>query len=160
MIDKKGKLFGKINIIDLLFLIILIVAVVGGVSRFKKSPISVESTSKGKMTLLVDKVRMVSAESITEGQDLYSSDKGTYLGKIVGKTVKPYEDAVEYEDHWVNAPVPDKYVVYVDVEVDIKESDKAYAVGSEEIRIGNDYRVKTKTSAFTGICVGINKDGK
>ena len=48
MIDKKGKLFGKINIIDLLFLIILIVAVVGGISRFKDSAISVESTSKGK----------------------------------------------------------------------------------------------------------------
>lgn len=160
MIDKKGKLFGKINIIDLLFLIILIVAVVGGISRFKDSAISVESTSKGKMTLLVDEVRMLTAENITEGQDLYSYDKGTFMGKIVGKTVKPYEDAVEYEGQWVNAPVPNKYVVYVDVDVDIKESDKSYVVGGEEIRVGNEYRVKTKTSAFTGICVGINKDGK
>ena len=117
MIDKKGKLFGKINIIDLLFLIILVVAVVGGISRFKDSAISVESTSKGRMTFLVDEVRMPTAENITEGQELYSYDKGTYMGKIAGKTVKPFEDAVEY-------------------------------------------RVKTKTSAFTGICVGIKKDGK
>lgn len=160
MIDKKGKLFGKINIIDLLFLIILIVAVVGGISRFKDSAISVESTSKGRMTFLVDEVRMPTAENITEGQELYSYDKGTYMGKIAGKTVKPFEDAVEYEGQWVNAPVPDKYVVYVDVDVDIKESDKSYVVGGEEIRVGNEYRVKTKTSAFTGICVGIKKDGK
>lgn len=160
MIDKKGKLFGKINIIDLLFLIILVVAVVGGISRFKDSAISVESTSKGRMTFLVDEVRMPTAENITEGQELYSYDKGTYMGKIAGKTVKPFEDAVEYEGQWVNAPVPDKYVVYVDVDVDIKESDKAYVVGGEEIRVGNEYRVKTKTSAFTGICVGIKKDGK
>ena len=160
MIDKKGKLFGKINIIDLLFLIILVVAVVGGISRFKDSAISVESTSKGRMTFLVDEVRMPTAENISEGQELYSYDKGTYMGKIVGKTVKPYEDAVEYEGQWVNAPVPDKYVVYVDVDVDIKESDKSYVVGGEEIRVGNEYRVKTKTSAFMGICVGIKKDGK
>lgn len=160
MIDKKGKLFGKINIIDLLFLIILVVAVVGGASRFKDSAISVESTSKGRMTFLVDEVRMPTAENITEGQELYSYDKGIYMGKIVGKTVKPYEDAVEYEGQWVKAPVPDKYAVYVDVDVDIKESDKSYVVGSEEIRIGNEYRVKTKTSAFTGICVGIKKDGE
>ncbi len=160
MIDKKGKLFGKINIIDLLFLIILVVAVVGGISRFKDSAISVESTSKGRMTFLVDEVRMPTAENITEGQELYSYDKGTYMGKIAGKTVKPFEDAVEYEGQWVNAPVPDKYVVYVDVDVDIKESDKSYVVGGEEIRVGNEYRVKTKTSAFTGICVGIKKDGK
>lgn len=160
MIDKKGKLFGKINIIDLLFLIILVVAVVGGISRFKDSAISVESTSKGRMTFLVDEVRMPTAENITEAQELYSYDKGTYMGKIAGKTVKPFEDAVEYEGQWVNAPVPDKYVVYVDVDVDIKESDKSYVVGGEEIRVGNEYRVKTKTSAFTGICVGIKKDGK
>ena len=160
MIDKEGKLFGKINIIDLLFLIILVVAVVGGASRFKESPITVENTSKGVMTFLVDNVRMPTAENITEGQEIYSSDKGTYLGKIVRKTVNPYEDVVEYEGQWVKAPVPDKYSIYLDVEVDIKDSDKSYAVGSEEIRVGNDYRVKTKTSAFTGICVGIKKDGE
>ncbi|MDY3118451.1 MAG: DUF4330 domain-containing protein [Peptoniphilus sp.] len=160
MIDKKGKLFGKINIIDLLFLLILVVAIVGGIARFKDSAISVESTSKGKMTFLVDEVRTPTVENIMEGQDLYSYDKGIFMGKIVGKTVRPYEDAVEYEGQWVNAEVPNKYSVYVDVDVDIKESDKAYVVGSEEIRVGNEYRVKTKTSSFTGICVGITKDGK
>ena len=82
------------------------------------------------------------------------------MGKITGKTVRPYEDAVEYEGQWVNAPVPEKFSVYLDVNVDIKESDKSYVVGGEEIRVGNEYRVKTKTSAFTGICVGITKDGK
>ncbi len=160
MIDKKGKLFGKINVIDCLFLLILIVAVVGGVSRFKDSSIAVESTSKGKMTFLIDEVRMPTVENIAEGQDLYSYDKGIFMGKITGKTVRPYEDAVEYEGQWVNAPVPNKYSVYLDVEVDIKESDKSYVVGGEEIRVGNEYRVKTKTSSFTGICVGITKDGK
>ncbi len=160
MIDKKGKLFGKINVIDCLFLLILIVAIVGGVSRFKDSSIAVESTSKGKMTFLVDNVRTPTVENITEGQDLYSYDKGIFMGKITGKNVRPYEDAVEYEGQWVNAPVPEKYSVYLDVNVDIKESDKSYVVGGEEIRVGNEYRVKTKTSAFTGICVGITKDGK
>lgn len=160
MIDKKGKIFGKINVIDCLFLLILIVAIAGGITRFKDSSITVESTSKGKMTLLVDNVRTPSVENITEGQDLYSYDKGVFMGKIVGKTVRSYEDAVEYEGQWVNAPVPDKYSVYLDVEVDIKESDKSYVVGGEEVRVGNEYRVKTKTSAFTGICIGITKDGK
>lgn len=108
MIDKKGKIFGKINVIDCLFLLILIVAIAGGITRFKDSSITVESTSKGKMTLLVDNVRTPSVENITEGQDLYSYDKGVFMGKIVGKTVRSYEDAVEYEGQWVNAPVPDK----------------------------------------------------
>ena len=112
------------------------------------------------MTLLVDEVRTPTVENMMEGQDLYSYDKGIFMGKIVGKTVRPYEDAVEYEGQWINAPVPEKYSVYLDVNVDIKESDKSYVVGGEEIRVGNEYRVKTKTSAFTGVCVGITKDGK
>lgn len=160
MIDKEGKLFGKINIIDLLFLLILVVALVGGFFRLKDSSISVESTSKGRMTLLIDEVRAPTVDNITEGQEIYQYDKGVYMGKIVGKTVRPYEKAVEYEGTWVNAEVPEKFSVYIDVDVDITESDKSYVVGSEEIRVGNEYRVKTKTSTFTGVCVGITKDGK
>lgn len=160
MIDRKGRLFGKINIIDLLFLLILIIAVVGGISRFRNSSISVENVTEGKMTLLVDDIRAISAENIVEGEELYSYDKGVYFGKIVSKNVVPYEKEIEYEGQWVKAPVPDKYSVYIDVDVDVTETDKAHMVAGQEVRVGTEYRLKSKSIGFSGICIGISVDGE
>lgn len=160
MIDRKGRLFGKINIIDLLFLLVLIVAVVGGFSRMRHSPVAIEKTSKGKVTLLVEEVRMPSVENIMEGSELYSFEKGSYFGKVSAKKVVPFEDATEYKGQWINAPVPDKYSVYVDVDVDIAENDRAYLISGDEVRVGGEYRLKSKTCTFNGICVGIAVTGE
>ncbi|MDD7362574.1 MAG: DUF4330 domain-containing protein [Peptoniphilus sp.] len=160
MIDRKGRLFGKINIIDLIFLLILIVALVAGVSRYRNSSVSVENQTKGKMTLLVDNIREPSVENIIVGEDLYGKEKDVYFGKIVDKNVKPYEDATEYQGEWIKAPVPDKYSVYVDVDVDVTETDKAYMVGGQEVRVGTEYQLKSKSIGFTGVCVGISVDGE
>lgn len=160
MIDNKGRIFGKINIIDLLFLLILLVALIGGFFRFRNSAVSVEKTAPGKMTMLIDNVRTPTVENIQEGQDLYHYDKGVFLGKIVGKRVVPFEKEVDYEGTWVKAEVPDRYTVYIDLDVNVTESDKSYRVGGEEIRVGNEYRVKSKQSSFSGVCVGIRVDGE
>lgn len=155
MIDKRGKIFGIINVIDLLFLLILGVALVGGFIRFKDSTIVAESTSPGKISILVDDVREASIENIKEGQDLYHYDKGIHLGKITAVEVSPYKKPVEFEGEWVDAEVPGKYSALITLEVEVTQNEKAYMIGGEEMRVGTEYRLKSKTSAFTGVCVGI-----
>lgn len=156
LIDKKGKLFGLINIIDLLFLVILLVALVGGYMRFKDSSIVAESTNKGKITLMVEEVRQPTIDNIKVGQDIYHYDKGIYFGKITSTSVRPFKEPIDLEGEWIDAEVPGKYTVYVDLDVEITQNEKSYMIGGEEIRVGNSYRVKSKTSTFTGVCVGIS----
>ncbi|MCD1146784.1 DUF4330 domain-containing protein [Peptoniphilus sp. KCTC 25270] len=156
LMDKKGKLFGIVNIIDLLFVLILIVAIVGGITRFKDTSVVAESTGKGKVTMMVADVRSQTVENIREGQELYHYDKGVYMGKISKVEVTPYLDKVEGNGEWIQAEVPDKYTIFIELDVDVTETDKSYVVGGEEIRVGVEYRVKSKTSAFTGVVVGIN----
>lgn len=158
IIDEKGKIFGKINIIDLIFLIIIVVAIVGGVFRLKDSTIVAETSEHGTVTLMVTNVRDATVDNIKVGQDLYHYDKGVLFGNIKDKNVEPFTNPIDYEDEWIEADVPNRYIVYIDMDVDITETEKSYVIGGEEIRVGNEYRVKSKTSAFTGTCVGIQVD--
>ncbi|MDO5302067.1 MAG: DUF4330 domain-containing protein [Tissierellia bacterium] len=159
ILDGKGRLFGKINVIDLLFLILLAVAIVGGASRLKDSSISAETTTAGRVTLMVENVRQPTVDYIQEGQDLYFYDKGIHFGNIESKKVVAYTKETDVNGTWVKATVPDRFIVYINLDVDVSATDRAFRVGGEEIRVGGEYRVKSQTSTFSGIVVGMDIEG-
>lgn len=156
VIDKKGRLFGLINIVDLIVLILIIALVSVGVKRFgTKSAVGEATTSKGVITAEVKDVRDVTANNIKEGDPIYDYDKGTYLGKIAKAEVEPYTDETEYQGKFINAEVPNKYRVTMTIEADIKETEDFYQVGTEQIRIGQEMRIKNKKVAVFMTILGV-----
>lgn len=155
IINEKGKLFGIINIIDLTVLLVVALLLVGGVQRMKTKPIVVSDDSKALITYEVSDIRMVSVENIVEGDDLYHYDRGGYIGKIVEVDYKPYTEPVESNGQWVDAEVPNKYVVTFTVEADVRDNPDVILVGGEQTRIGTQYRLKNKRIAFFGTVVGM-----
>lgn len=156
IIDKKGKLFGLINIIDLIFILIVIVAIVGGAKKLGGTRIVNEGTKKGQVTYMVYNVRKVTADNIRIGDQLRHYDKGTYIGEIVDKKVEAATQKTDWQGKWTNAELPDRYTVFITVDCEIGENDQTYTVGGEQTKIGGEYRMKTKTSAFFGTCMGIS----
>ncbi|MDO5725496.1 MAG: DUF4330 domain-containing protein [Tissierellia bacterium] len=157
IIDKKGKLFGVINIIDLLVLILLLFAIVGGAKRLMSKPQLSEGVKKAVVTYEVSEIRTVSVENIVVGEKIYHYDKGAYIGEIVDKKVEPYKEKIEKPDGtWGFEEVPEKYNVIIKIEGDIKESPEFYSFGGEQTRVGIQYRMKTKRAAFFGTCLGID----
>lgn len=155
IINEKGKLFGIINIIDLTVLLVMALLVVGGIQRMKSRPIVVDETSKALITYEVSDVRIMSVENIVEGDDLYHYDRGGYVGKIVEVDYEPYKEPVELNGQWVDAEVPNKYVVTFTVEADVKDNPDVVLVGGEQTRIGTQYRLKNKRIAFFGTVIGM-----
>lgn len=146
IIDKKGRLFGLINIIDLLVIILLIALVAVGAKRFgNKGPVGETTTKKGVITAEVKDVRDVTANNIKVGDPIYDYDKGTYLGKIVTAEVEPYKDKTEYQGKFYNSVVPDKYRVTMTIDADVKDTQDFYQVGTEQVRIGAEMRIKNKS---------------
>ena len=146
IIDKKGRLFGLINIVDLLVIILLLALVMVGVKRFgNKAAVGEATTKKGVITAEVKDVRDVTANNIKVGDPLYDYDKGTYLGKIVTAEVEPYKDKTEYQGKFYNAEVPDKFRVIITIDADVKETQDFYQVGTEQVRIGAEMRIKNKS---------------
>ncbi|MGF0096348.1 DUF4330 domain-containing protein [Peptoniphilus sp. SGI.035] len=156
IIDKKGRLFGLINIVDLLVIILILAIVAVGVKRFgTKAAVGEATTKKGIITAEVKDVRDATANNIKAGDKIFDYDKGTYLGKIVAVEVEPYKDKTEYQGKFYNAEVPGKYRVIMTIDADVKETEDFYQVGTEQIRIGAEMRIKNKNITTFMTILGI-----
>lgn len=155
IINEKGKLFGIINIIDLSVLLIIGLLVIGGAKRMKTKPIIVSETTKAIVTFEVSNVRMASVKNINVGDPIYHYDKGGYIGEIIEVNYEAYKEPVELNGKWVNAEVPEKYVVIFKVEADVRDNPDVVVVGGEQTRIGAQYRLKNKKIACFGTVLDI-----
>ncbi len=155
IVNEKGKLFGLINIIDLMVVLILALIVVGGASRLKTKPIIVNEDSKAVITFEVSDVRMATVENIIVGDPIYHYDKGGFIGNITDVKVEPYKEPVESNGQWVNAEIPEKYVATFTVDADVRDNPDVIIAGNEQTRIGVQFRVKNKRIAFFGTVMKI-----
>lgn len=156
IIDKRGRLFGLINIVDLLIIVLLLALVAVGVKRFgNKAAVGEATTKKGVITAEIKDVRDVTAKNVKVGDPIYDYDKGTLIGKIITAEVEPYKDKTEYQGKFYNAEVPGKYRVIVTLDADVKETQDFYQVGTEQIRIGAEMRIKNKSITSFMTILGI-----
>ena len=81
LLDNKGRLFGKINIIDLLILLIIIGAVVGAAYKFRTASVGQAETIVLKF--YAEEVSEFVTDAVHVGDDVVDDTKSTYLGKIV-----------------------------------------------------------------------------
>lgn len=119
IIDNKGKLFGKINIIDVC--VILIIAIAIGVTYFKfnlSAHSDVTTTnSKATYTIRATKVRSFTADSISVGDKVFDRETDKFVGTVVDVTKKGATDYIELNNgSVVKADVPERYNVDVTIE--------------------------------------------
>ena len=162
MIDEKGRLFGKINLIDLL--VILVVVVVVGVLAVRllwpAEPDEVVQTGQaGRLEFVVKVSRMdpVAYEHIeaqlAEGQNQFMASGVMVDGYVTDVYSTPNPVQYDTQDgEWVMAE--DNYYVDVYFTIEAAVSNTiTQAVGTQEVRIGRAYIVKTTGFEYTGIVV-------
>lgn len=81
MIDEKGRLFGKINIIDLIVLLVIIAAVAIVGLSFAKGD-STESQDTLVMKYYIEEANDFVAEKVQVGDMLYDDNEEIELGKV------------------------------------------------------------------------------
>jgi|SRR5690554_2128119 len=148
VIDKKGRLFGIINVIDLMVLLVLVFLILGGVYRMMSKPGRLKETTKAYITYEVPNIKMTTISNLKKGDLLYTYDKDELLGTIVESTYEPYSELLEREGEWVNAVVPEKYTLTLVVKADVVDNPDSIIGGGEEIRADVQYRLKNKKIAF------------
>lgn len=158
VIDEKGKLFGFINIIDLLVIVIIVLLVAGGYKRAVKTKPEMVTKDKDALVVVeIPEVRKATVDAIDVGDELYHYDKGEYFGKIIDKKVENYKEPVESGDgRWILSEVPEKYNVILTVEGSAVETPNFIKIGGEEIRVGTQFKMKSKKVAFMGTIFEVN----
>lgn len=128
IINKDGKLFGKISVIDIAIILILVVLAIGIVSRFGGSASTqVVSGEKIECTFIVKNVRSYTAEALAKKGPLYDKTSKEYIGEITDVKIGDGQYQVNMADGRFENVVPEeRNNVYVTVEFSGKTGESGY----------------------------------
>lgn len=130
IIDNKGKIFGKINIIDLSVILIIILSLAICALKFSGfgNPASGGEHKTITYTLKAKAIRQISCDSIEIGDKIYDLETKTYIGEVVGKRQEQATEYVNSADGLLEKQVeiPTKFDLYFDVKCDAQINDKGY----------------------------------
>jgi len=147
MIDEKGRVFGKINIFDLIVLLALIVAV-GGISyKVIKDRIEGSGQAPTKTYIVTVKSSAMPAsysEALKKDPRIYYDNDQFVNARIVDVREEPAVITVQTDDgKLVEAVCPDLKDVYIDIEVEDKLDIPDIRIGRYAVAVGGKITVKT-----------------
>jgi len=116
MIDEKGRLFGKISLIDIFVVLAVIVLAVGFVynrtSRHVRQMIMADTPMV--VTFLVEGVRDFSLAAVDEGDIIFRQHERVPLGTVSSVAIGPaYDIVVRTDGTAAYVPVEDRFNMYI-----------------------------------------------
>lgn len=154
LIDEKGKVFGIINIIDLIILLLIVLVGAGAAYKFT------HKTAQGEIKtvefeVMVPCVRPELAEAVKVGDKMVQG--GSYTPVTVKSVdIKPGLSVnLNAQGHKVISYDPYMKDVFVVNEGKVNISSATITMGGQEIRIGKDYYVKSRDYELKGTIMKI-----
>lgn len=147
LFNSKGKLFGKVSIVDILVVFVLVVSVVGAYFRFQGNNVAAENkTSDFYYTISINEIRETNKNLLEKsiGTDFRLDGKiSSTMGTLDSVAVTEAVTSVERADGIVvNASVPEKYNVKLTFKVSGTEDDMGYYTPEmHKICVGKEYSI-------------------
>lgn len=163
IIDKYGRLFGKISIVDIIVILLAVLVFAGVYVRFTGNKgKAVVKNDTFNYTLNIENVRQATLDAIDDSVNthFYNSQKtGDDMGVLIGYEARPATRLVEKTDGTaVNAVVPDNHSITLMFEIQGKINDSGYYTSDmNKINVNSKYSIKSKYSAVEGVVTSINK---
>jgi hypothetical protein len=159
MINKEGKLFGKISIIDILVILAIAIAALSVYIRFFAGNEKVKtSLSHIEYTMKVREVRQGTVDALKNYLGpIYDETTKEYLGNIVDVSYEESTKGVELANGKIVASeIPNRYNALVTVSLDGKINDRGYYTqNNKAITAGSTYIFLSKAVKTTGVVVDV-----
>ena len=154
---KDGKIAGKINIIDLLVIIAVIVAVAGVI--FRVATLNDKNTSgtvSFEYVVKVEGVREFTVQGLEKGGEIFSSDD-KLVGEIENVTVEPAEyDLITLDGKRKMIERSDRYTAYVTVKANgVMRGGRFCDAVETPLGVGSDYKVASKYVSTNGKVISL-----
>ena len=161
LIDRNGRLFGKVSVIDLIVVVVVLILAVA--LNMKNNHLSHTSTSVSNDTItyqvLVSGVRNYVADAVQEEDLMYDQDRssGGTLGKIVSIEVLPSAKMAEFNDGTVGVvPAEDCVNLLLTVQGEGIVSDGRVLLNRiYDLGVNSSRNFYTKYAQFTGTVTDI-----
>lgn len=161
IIDKNGRLFGKVNIIDIAVILAVIAVVAGVFVRFTGGAGKiVTATKKIEFEVKVDGVRSFTVDALDKKGLVTNKNYDIVTGEITNvDTVDCVQKATKTDGTVVEAPLEERYTSTVTIVTDGKESDSGYFdSNNEEIAVGREYTIYSKFVKTTGTITRVSAE--
>ena len=147
IIDKQGRIAGKVSLIDIALVIVVAGLIIGfGYRRMSTvATVIVNTNTRFYVTLNVEPVRDFSINAINVGDIFYKQYEQQPLGTVVSIRKEKAREIIKRPDGTaVYAEMQDKYTLYVTLECTGNVNDGGYYVnGSSQISAGSDVTVQS-----------------
>lgn len=158
-IDSKGKLFGKINLVDAAVLLFIVLAILGASYRFyfakKIMQTAVSEVVTYKVTL--SGVRQVSADALNVGDKVFLEPSNQFMGMLTDKTVVPNKgNVIKTNGEVVEAVVPGRFDVKMTIQVETGTEPVVAANIKNKLIVGYNMYLKTRMLLFGVMVEDVN----
>lgn len=157
IIDNKGRLFGKINLLDVFFILVLLAALGVAYLLFAGN-----GSSVGEIpivyTVEIQNQDAAYFEHITEGEKVIDGITKSPMGKIVGFSKEPAKIVTQANDKLVLATPEGRFDGYVQIEANAAVSYPDLKLENEAIKIGKAVALRSESAAMHGYIVAMDYD--
>lgn len=159
LIDDKGRIFGLINYVDLI--VILLIALVGVkflvIDKVQQDVAVLNNNQEINFTFEVNGIRDISVDSVKVGDVFKDKDTKGILGEVVNKeVVKAKMATTDSEGKVIYSEIPDRYIMKLTFKGNGTITDREIKAGSTVLQIGKFITIDSKVNRFEGVVVGID----
>ena len=164
--DKNGKLFGKVSIVDLIVLLLVLAIAAGSVWRFTSPAAALDqSDAVINYTIRIEGVRYFTLENYNlenypDGMRIYDRQAGQFIGRIRNvRHTNFYESHPLFDGSVARVAVPDRITLYLDIVANGRVTPTAvYVEGTYEIAVGSLRYINTKYVQTSGRIYSLTYD--
>ncbi|MBQ3038253.1 MAG: DUF4330 family protein [Clostridia bacterium] len=152
--DKNGKLFNKINIIDFCVILLIIVFIIGiGIRLMGSTSEDIKTPKTFEYTVEVSNIRGYSVDALKKLGNITDSSGDIILGEIISVEDKPYITELNtLNGEIIESVIPEKYSCLVKIQTTGNESDEFYFDPNDtELSVGKSVNIITKYVNTSGL---------
>lgn len=160
------KLFGKINLMDLLIILALLIVGLVAYKVVFKSETAVTIGAKyftTTCTIKLEELPVGASTYLEAGADVYDNETNVYIGKLVSATSGDYVKIIANKEtnEFVETKVPNKETVYVTVEVNVSDQGADLITANNYyVKVGKYVNIRSKNFAGGGYVTLIEREAK
>lgn len=153
-LDEKGRVFGKISVVDLTIVLVLVVAAAWfGYAKFGRD-LGAEIAAReapARFTIVIATIRPTTAACFHEGDKVFEFKTGANIGVITGVAVEQGDVwALQPDGRWLRTKTDDRVDAYVTVEATARVGENTITVNGVEVRVGTSIGITTKWVQVNG----------
>lgn len=154
IIDSKGRLFGKLNIIDLIIVVCILVLAFGAVVKFNKTDATMTTDRVIEYTMKISSIREASVDALKKNyKGLSESESNRELGDIIDIKIEQAKELTQLADgSYKDVELPDRFDLLVTVRViGTQTADNYFAASGKRIINGDTVKFTNKYMETSGL---------